>query len=101
MLSEEETDPEMATFYPLEPKSREEIKMMKRQMTLDFNSPSALNTNKKARYMKNCILESPGEWERALCLFLCALCHIGIAPLFCNQSFRFIISSQITVVFKI
>jgi hypothetical protein len=41
-----------------EDRSREDMKLLKRNMTLDFNSPT--NPNKKIKFMKTCILESPG-----------------------------------------
>jgi hypothetical protein len=40
-----------------EDRSREDMKLLKRNMTLDFNSPT--NPNKKIKFMKTCILESP------------------------------------------
>ncbi len=41
-----------------EDRTREDMKLLKRNMTLDFNSPT--NPNKKIKFMKTCILESPG-----------------------------------------
>ena len=39
---------------------QQDISKLKRNMTLDFNS--GIPSNKKSKFIKNCVLESPGEW---------------------------------------
>lgn len=38
---------------------QQDISKLKRNMTLDFNS--GIPSNKKSKFIKNCVLESPGE----------------------------------------
>lgn len=37
---------------------QQDISKLKRNMTLDFNS--GISSNKKSKFIKNCVLESPG-----------------------------------------